>query len=110
MNLTSLSLRPILNFQKTSAAALGLLTCTVTALLPPLVHVLWAQSLAGIESGQSLHLEEEGGPAAAKDGVPGSLYVEVQVAADKVLNRRGPHIHVTIDVDFVDAILGTDAK
>ena len=75
-----------------------------------MVHVLWAQSLAGIESGQSLHLEEEGGPAAAKDGVPGSLYVEVQVAADKVLNRRGPHIHVTIDVDFVDAILGTDAK
>ena len=67
-------------------------------------------SLAGIETGQSMELKGEGGPAAAKEGVPGSLFVEVQVAPDKVLNRRGSNIHVTIDVDFVDAILGTDAK
>lgn len=65
---------------------------------------------AGIENGQSIEMEGEGGAAAAKDGVSGNLLVEVQVAADKVLNRRGSHIHVTIDVDFVDAILGTDAK
>ncbi|KAL3153878.1 hypothetical protein ABBQ32_013448 [Trebouxia sp. C0010 RCD-2024] len=64
----------------------------------------------GIDGGQSIEIEGEGGAAAAKDGVAGSLFVEVQVAADKVLNRRGSHIHVTIDVDFVDAILGTDAK
>ena len=55
-------------------------------------------------------MEGEGGPAAAKEGTPGNLYVEISVAADKVLNRRGQNIHVTIDVDFVDAILGTDAK
>lgn len=68
------------------------------------------QHVAGIDSGQSLSLEGEGGPAAAKNGVAGNLFVEVIVSAEKILHRRGVNIHVTIDVDFVDAILGSDAK
>ena len=55
-------------------------------------------------------MEGQGGPAAVKDGTPGNLFVEINVAADRVLNRRGANIHINIDVDFVDAILGTDAK
>ena len=65
---------------------------------------------AGIDSGQSMQLQGEGGPAASKEGTPGSLYVTVSIAPDAVLNRRGNNIHVTVDVDFADAILGGDAK
>ena len=72
--------------------------------------MLMVCTLAGIDSGQTLQMEGEGGPAAAREGTPGNLFVEVSVAADKTLNRRGSNIHVTIDVDFVDAILGNDAK
>ena len=68
------------------------------------------QYVAGIETGQTIQLDGEGGPAAAKNGTAGNLFVEVNVAADKVLHRRGSNIHVTIDIDFVDAILGSDAK
>ncbi len=66
--------------------------------------------IVGIDSGQTLQLDGEGAPAAAKEGTPGSLYVEVSVAPDPVLKRQGHHIHVSLDVDFVDAILGTDSK
>lgn len=66
--------------------------------------------VVGIDSGQSLQLQGEGGAAALKEGTPGNLFVEVSIAADPVLRRQGPHIHVSIDVDFVDAILGNDAK
>ena len=65
---------------------------------------------AGIDNGQTLQLQGEGGAPAAKEGTPGSLFVEVSVAADPVLKRQGPHIHVSLDVDFIDAILGNDAK
>ena len=64
----------------------------------------------GIDSGQTLQMEGQGGAAAAKEGTPGNLFVEISVAGDKVLSRRGSNIHVTIDVDFIDAILGSDAK
>lgn len=65
---------------------------------------------AGIDHGQSLQLQGEGGPAAAKEGTPGNLFVQVSVAPDSVLTRRGTNIHVTLDIDFADAILGRDAK
>lgn len=64
----------------------------------------------GIDSGQNMEMQGEGGPAAAKDGTPGNLFIEVAVAPDPVLTRRGVHIHVAVDVDFSDAILGGDAK
>ena len=68
------------------------------------------QSIAGIETGQTIQMEGEGGPAVAKNGTAGNLFVEVNVAADKVLHRKGSNIHVTIYIDFVDAIMGSDAK
>lgn len=83
-----------------SALSQDLLTCKSA------IH--WPS--AGIESGQTLQLEGEGGAAQAKNGTPGSLYVELNVAPDPVLKRQGPHIHVTLDVNFIDAILGTDSK
>lgn len=64
----------------------------------------------GVESGQHLQLEGEGAPAAAKEGTPGNLFVEVAVAQDPVLTRRGSNIHVSVDLDFADAILGGEAK
>ena len=84
----------------------GLLFVTDLCIIPQ-----WAMhGDAGIDHGQSLQLEGEGGPAAAKEGVPGNLFVQVSVAPDPVLTRRGTNIHVTVDVDFADAILGGDAK
>ncbi|KAL0055817.1 hypothetical protein WJX82_004669 [Trebouxia sp. C0006] len=65
---------------------------------------------AGIDSGQTLRLDGEGGAPAIREGIPGNLFVEVSVAADPVLRRQGPHLHVSIDLDFVDAILGGDSK
>lgn len=65
---------------------------------------------AGIESGQALQLDGEGGPAASKEGIPGNLIVQVAVAQDPVLNRRGANIHVSVELDFADAILGGEAK
>lgn len=65
---------------------------------------------AGIDSGQMLQLQGQGGAPAIKEGTPGNLFVEVSIAADPVLKRQGPHIHVNIDLDFIDAILGGDAK
>ncbi len=64
----------------------------------------------GIDSGQTLQLQGEGGAPAIREGTPGNLFVEVSIAADPVLRRQGPHIHVSIDLDFVDAILGGDSK
>lgn len=77
-------------------------------LLPCKSEIHWPS--AGIETGQTLQLEGEGGAAQAKNGTPGSLYVELSVAPDPVLKRQGPHIQVTLDVNFIDAILGTDSK
>ena len=74
------------------------------------VSIECLEHAAGIESGQTMQLDGEGGPAAVKGGTPGNLFVEISVAGDRVLNRRGANIHTNIDVDFVDAILGTDAK
>lgn len=65
---------------------------------------------AGIDNGQSLKLQGEGGAPAIREGTPGNLFVEFSIAADPVLRRQGPHIHVSIDLDFVDAILGGDSK
>ena len=64
----------------------------------------------GIDNGQSLKLQGEGGAPAIREGTPGNLFVEFSIAADPVLRRQGPHIHVSIDLDFVDAILGGDSK
>ncbi|KAL0020728.1 hypothetical protein WJX77_005723 [Trebouxia sp. C0004] len=65
---------------------------------------------AGIDSGQTLQLQGEGGAPAIREGTPGNLFVQVSIAADPVLRRQGLHIHVNIDLDFIDAILGGDSK
>ncbi len=81
-----------------------------------LLQILWhvcdssCGMSTGIDSGQTLRLDGEGGAPAIRGGTSGNLFVEVSVAADPVLRRQGPHLHVSIDLDFVDAILGGDSK
>ncbi len=65
---------------------------------------------SGIGSGQTLPLQGERGAAAIREGTPGSLFVEVSIAADPVLRHHGPFIHVSTDLHFVDANLGGDSK
>ena len=64
---------------------------------------------AGINNGQQIRsagmgeIGENGGPH-------GDLYVEIAVAPHPNFQRDGNDIHITIPLDFVDAILGTQVE
>ena len=50
------------------------------------------------------------GDAGRKGGEMGDLYVFIKVRSHPSLKREGVGIHSTIDVSYVDAILGTNVK
>lgn len=64
---------------------------------------------AGVDTGNRLHLEAEGeaGPAG---GPNGDLYLEVKVKHHDVFSRSGDDLLATLEVQMVDAVLGTTAK
>lgn len=62
---------------------------------------------AGIETGQRIHMAGAG-EVGHGGGPAGDLYIEVQVTAHDTFDRHGDDLVATLDVDLVDAILGTE--
>ena len=60
----------------------------------------------GIQSGQQIRLQGMGG-AGTNGGEHGDLYIEINVKPHPYFQRERNDIHLTIPLDFVDAILGT---
>lgn len=60
---------------------------------------------AGINDGQQVRLQNLG-EAGVNGGEHGDLYVEVNVKPHPYFKREGNDIHLTIPVDFIDAIVG----
>ncbi|MBN2495956.1 MAG: molecular chaperone DnaJ [Deltaproteobacteria bacterium] len=61
---------------------------------------------AGVDDGNRLRLSSEGEPG-PRGGPPGDLYVFLHVAPDERFVRQGLDLHVEVEVDFVQAALGT---
>ena len=60
----------------------------------------------GIQSGQQIRLQGMGG-AGTNGGEHGDLYIEISVKPHPYFQRERNDVHITIPIDFVDAILGT---
>ena len=60
----------------------------------------------GIQSGQQIRLQGMGG-AGSNGGEHGDLYIEITVKPHPFFQRERNDVHITIPIDFVDAILGT---
>ena len=61
---------------------------------------------AGINNGQQIRLQGMGG-AGVNGGPHGDLYVEIIIKEHAFFKRERNDIHLTIPLDFVDAVLGT---
>ena len=61
---------------------------------------------AGIDTGQSVRLPGRGEYGA--NGQRGDLYIQINVRQPKDFERQGPHLITRVDVDMIDAALGTD--
>ena len=61
---------------------------------------------AGAETGLRLRLAGQGGPAAAKGGKLGDLFVVVEVEPDPVFERQGQDVISEARIGFPDAALG----
>ncbi|PID56473.1 integrase [candidate division KSB3 bacterium] len=64
---------------------------------------------AGIESGKKLRLTGKGGPAPG-GGIPGDLYIVVNVAPHPQFERHGADLEVQQTIGLTDALLGTSLK
>ena len=60
----------------------------------------------GIQSGQQIRLQGMGG-AGTNGGEHGDLYIEITVKPHPYFQRERNDVHLTVPIDFVDAILGT---
>ena len=65
------------------------------------VHII-----AGINNGQQIRVQGMG-ERGVNGGPNGDLFVEVNVKPHQYFKRDGNDIHLTVPIDFVDAILGT---
>lgn len=61
---------------------------------------------AGIASGQQIRVQGKG-ERGVNGGDNGDLYIEVIVQEHEYFKRDGNNIHITVPLDFADAILGT---
>ena len=61
---------------------------------------------AGIQSGQQIRLQGMGA-AGSNGGEHGDLYIEITVKPHPYFQRERNDVHLTVPIDFVDAILGT---
>ncbi len=61
---------------------------------------------AGIASGQQVCVRGKG-QRGTNGGPNGDLYIEVVVESSKIFTREGNSIHVTKDISYIEAILGT---
>ncbi len=63
---------------------------------------------AGIDTGQKLKLRGEG--EVITDGIPGDLYVELHVKADKRFKRQGTEIITELPLSYSQAVLGAEVE
>jgi molecular chaperone DnaJ len=63
----------------------------------------------GIETGQRIHLPNQG-EVGHGGGPSGDLYLEFTVRGDQIFSRSGDDIIATLEVDMIDAILGTEVS
>jgi curved DNA-binding protein len=63
----------------------------------------------GIEAGKKLRLKGKGGPA-PNGGVPGDLYLKVEIVPHPRFMRDGEDLIMTIQIPFSDACLGTQVE
>lgn len=64
---------------------------------------------AGIADGQTIRIGGKG-EAPTKGGLSGDLYVTVHVTPHPQLTRHGDNVHVTAEISFADAALGTNIE
>lgn len=64
---------------------------------------------AGINNGQQIR-QQGMGEIGPHNGPHGDLYIEINVKPHAYFKRDGNDIHITIPLDFVDAILGTQVE
>jgi DnaJ-class molecular chaperone len=62
---------------------------------------------AGVESGGRLRIPGHGSPAPGKGGIPGDLYLDIEVKPDAHLTRIGTDIELDLPVTMSEAALGT---
>jgi DnaJ-class molecular chaperone len=61
---------------------------------------------AGVETGGRLRVGGQGGPAPAKGGVAGDLYLDIKVLPDRHLARVGADIELGVPISVAEAALG----
>ncbi len=59
----------------------------------------------GINNGEVLKVREAGEPV--EDGIPGDLYVHIQVTPHEKLHKNGAHLVQELEISVTEAILGT---
>lgn len=60
----------------------------------------------GVETGGRLRVPGQGAPGPGKDGVPGDLYLEIEVRPDRLLRRNGSDVELDLPITFAEAALG----
>ncbi|MCY4436281.1 MAG: DnaJ domain-containing protein [Chloroflexi bacterium] len=63
---------------------------------------------AGVREGSRIRVAGEGHPG--KNGVRGNLYLIVKIAVDPRFELKSDDLHVNVQVDLVDAVLGAEVK
>jgi DnaJ-class molecular chaperone len=61
---------------------------------------------AGVESGGRLRVAGQGAPAPGKGGVPGDMFLDIEVAPDPHLRRSGVDVELELPVSMAEAALG----
>ena len=59
----------------------------------------------GVETGTRLRLRGEG-ELSLEGGHPGDLYVTLITQSSEVFHREGPHLHLPLELSFVQVVLG----
>jgi molecular chaperone DnaJ len=64
---------------------------------------------AGVAEGMQLSMSEKGN-AAARGGIPGDLYIQIEEIHHKEFEREGNHLLYNHFLNFTDAVLGTSIE
>jgi DnaJ-class molecular chaperone len=64
----------------------------------------------GVDTGGRLRIPGQGAPAPGKGGVPGDLYLDIEVRPDPHLQRDGEDIELNLPVTMPEAALGAKVE